>query len=168
MESAEKKNVILFLGLLFTAIHIIGLTGAMGPNFLEGKNDFAAFYMGAKLSGRGHLFDADGHYAGQQRELDYYMPAVTFIQLPFYAALLKPLAWFDYGTAWRLSLLANAACAIWFYWKFLWGIRRPSFSARLFCLPTALSPTARMYGSWPPCSVFPFFWSEGNPISWRV
>lgn len=121
MESAAKKIVILSLGLLFAAVHITGLAGAMGPNFLEGKNDFAAFYMGAKLSGSGHLYDADRHYAGQKSQLGYYMPAVTFIRLPFYAALLKPLSWFDYGTAWWLFLLANAACAIWFYSKFLWG-----------------------------------------------
>jgi hypothetical protein len=119
MEAAEKKIAVLSLGLFFAAVHITGLAGAMGPNFLDGRNDFAAFYLGAKLSGSGHLYDAHLYHAGQQREFGYSMPAVTYIRLPFYAALLKPISWLDYGAAWRLFLLANTACAVWFYWKFL-------------------------------------------------
>lgn len=135
MSATEKKILVFFLGVLFAGIHITGLAGAMGVTLREGKNDFAAFYMGAKLAGTGHLYDAARHYEGQKAELGYYMPAVTYIRLPYHAVLLKPLAWLDYRTAWKLFLLANALCAAWVYWKFLWG------DTLAFLLGAAFLPT---------------------------
>ncbi|MGC8884064.1 MAG: glycosyltransferase family 87 protein [Bryobacteraceae bacterium] len=109
------------LGVLFAAVHILGLTGAMGANFVEGRNDFAAIYLGARLAATGDLYDAAKQYVGQKAQFGYYMPAVTFIRLPFYSLLLKPLAWLDYRTAWRVFLLLNVLCAAWFFRRFLWG-----------------------------------------------
>ncbi|GIU76262.1 MAG: hypothetical protein KatS3mg004_3349 [Bryobacteraceae bacterium] len=121
MDATERKIVVLGLGGLFAAVHMLGLAGAMGANFAEGRNDFAAFYLGARLATTDGLYDAEKQYESQKAQFGYYMPAVTFIRLPFYALLLKPLASLEYRTAWRVFLLLNVLCAVWFFRRFLWG-----------------------------------------------
>lgn len=134
MGGARKNLLVLLAGLLLAGIHITGLGGSMAVNLREGKNDFAQLYMGARLAGTGRLYDPAPQFEWQRSRWGSYMPAVTFVRLPFYAVLLKPLHWLEYRTAWALFLLANFLCALWFFSKFLW----PDFPA--FLLGAAFLP----------------------------
>ncbi len=118
--TGQKRTLFLLLALASAGVLISGFIAAMGPVLRTGANDFAAFYAGATLAGSGRIYDVEPQYALQKQQFGAYMPAVTFIRLPFYAALLKPLAWLDYVSAWRVFLLLNLACAGWFFWKWLW------------------------------------------------
>jgi len=121
MRSAEKRALVLLAAIGMAVLFLTGLAGAMGPNFLEGRNDFAALYMGSRLAGTGHLYDARLEHAAQSRQFGFYMPAVTLTRLPFYAILLKPLTWLDYIPAWRVFFILNILCALWFFRTQLWG-----------------------------------------------
>jgi hypothetical protein len=121
MTAAQGKISVLLSALAMAALNVAGFTSAMGANLFEGRNDFAAFYMGARLTGTGRLYDIEPQYEAQKSQFGYYMPAVTFIRPPFYAVLLKPLAGLDYISAWRVFLFLNVLCALWFFGKQLWG-----------------------------------------------
>ena len=121
MRSAKKRVLPLVAALAIAAVYAANFYAAMGPSLLQGTNDFAAFYTGARLAGSGRVYDTGPQYEEQKKQFGSYMPAVTFIRLPFYAVLLKPLAWLDYLAAWRVFLLLNILCALWFFGKWLWG-----------------------------------------------
>lgn len=135
MSRTEKKILVLCLGVLFASIHVKGLVEAMGPEFRAGKNDFTAFYLGARLSGTGHLFDAAEQHGWQRVLFGDTRPAVTFIRLPFYAWLLRPLGWLEYGVAWKVFLGLNVLCAFWFFLRLL------TTDLAVFLLGLAFLPT---------------------------
>lgn len=108
-----------FLAVLLAGVLFSMFAAAFGEPFREGMNDFAALYQGGRLAGTGQLYDADAQRAWQRQHWGGHMPAVVFTRLPFYALLLRPLAELDYQTAWRIFLLVNIGCALWFYWSFL-------------------------------------------------
>ncbi|MCI0558875.1 MAG: DUF2029 domain-containing protein [Nitrososphaera sp.] len=105
-----------------------------------GKGDFAAFYAGAQIAGTAQmdqLYQVEPGYRLQQ-ELwgpGNYQPDVTYIRLPFYALLLKPLTLFEYNTAhWIWFTLRLAAVA---GFIFLWPGKR-SDSALLVAVTVAI------------------------------
>jgi len=121
MTSERKRVLPLLAALAIAAVYATNFSSAMGPALWQGANDFAAFYTGARLAGTGKLYDVEPQYEEQKKQFGSYMRVVTFIRLPFYALLLKPLAWLDYLAAWRVFLVLNILCAVWFLRAWLWG-----------------------------------------------
>ena len=120
MTSQKKRVLPLLAALAIAAIYAANLSASMGPSLLQGANDFAALYTGARQAGSGRLYDTGPQYEEQKKQFGSYMPAVTFTRLPFYASLLKPLSRLDYPSAWRVFLSLNILCALWFFAKWLW------------------------------------------------
>ena len=75
-----------------------------------GHNDFMAFYTGGLLAGTPHLYSSSANRAVDE-QLGYGMPAVQYLRLPYYAALLKPLTRLPFHTAYLVfqSLCIAAA-----------------------------------------------------------
>jgi len=96
---------------------LLGLWANSPGNLIAGaQNDFLAFYCGGTLSGSGRLYDAAATYELHQRLIGEKIPALLFIRLPYYAFLLKPLAWFPYLTAfwiWTAASFSALAYAVW-------------------------------------------------------
>jgi hypothetical protein len=84
----------------------------------QGKNDFVAFYTGAKLAGTPELYDAETNIAVIEDTLGVRMIRTLYIRHPFYAAALKPLAWFPYLTAYAIFTLATLGSFLWFVVRF--------------------------------------------------
>jgi glycosyl transferase family 87 len=79
--------------------------------FLEGRNDFLAFYVGGKLAGTGQLYSEPAVLDAQSRWAGFQNPHHLYVRLPFHALFLKPLTIFPYRAAYVLfQLLSVAAC----------------------------------------------------------
>jgi hypothetical protein len=88
-----------------------------------GHNDFMQLYAGGSLAGASELYSSGANRAiGEQ--LGYVMPAVQFVRLPYYAALLKPLAMLPYHTAYMVFQSGCFAAALAF--AFLMRTRSPA------------------------------------------
>lgn len=85
---------------------------------MRGENDFAQLYAGATLAGTSDLYSRSANLAVVQESLGLTMDSVVFTRPPFYAALLKPLAWLPYGPAYVLFSMASLACVIWYVVRF--------------------------------------------------
>lgn len=121
MRTAETKILLVLAALGMASLFLTGLAVVMGPDFLEGRNDFAALFMGSRQAGSSHLYEMEPQYEAQKAQFGRYMPSVVFTRLPFYALLLKSITWLGYLPAWRVFLALNLLCAFWFFRKQLWG-----------------------------------------------
>jgi hypothetical protein len=63
-----------------------------------GHNDFLSFYTGGLLAGTPDLYSSSANRALNE-QLGYWMPAVQYLRLPYYAALFKPLTMLPYHAA---------------------------------------------------------------------
>lgn len=94
-----------------------------------GHNDFMQLYAGGLLAGSSRLYSSEANRAiGEQ--LGYWMPSVQFVRLPYYAALLKPLAKLPYQAAYLVFQGICLAAAL----VFAWTSRRRSPAAAWFLL----------------------------------
>lgn len=85
-----------------------------------GENDFIAFYAGGELAGTPHLYESEAAVKIQRRELGATAHQVSYVRLPAYAWLCRPLTWMPYHTAhavWQAMQLS-------FLTVFLWTFRR--------------------------------------------
>jgi hypothetical protein len=57
MTSQKKRVLPLLAALAIAAIFAANFSASMGPTLLQGANDFAAFYTGARLAGSGRVYD---------------------------------------------------------------------------------------------------------------
>jgi hypothetical protein len=84
---------------------------------LGAKNDFVTFYAGAKLAGTPLLYSRSANVdlikklAGEDMGMMYIRP-------PFYAAILKPLAWLPFLAAYALFTCLSLASYLWFAARF--------------------------------------------------
>ena len=84
---------------------------------LGAKNDFVTFYAGAKLAGTPELYSRAANVelikklAGEDMGMMYIRP-------PFYAAILKPLAWLPFLAAYALFTCLSLASYLWFAARF--------------------------------------------------
>lgn len=81
---------------------------------LRGENDFAALYTGATLVNTPDLYSRAANLSVVKQNLGLIMESVVYTRPPFYAALLKPLAWLPYRTAYAIFSIASLAAALWF------------------------------------------------------
>jgi hypothetical protein len=91
------------------------------PYIVHGNNDFICFYAAAELAGTSGLYDVESMRRveaglGDRRHF------VVFTRLPFYAALISPLRFFSFDTAywiWQTASLAGVLIFIYF-WPASW------------------------------------------------
>lgn len=81
----------------------------------RGYNDFMQLYAGATLAGTPDLYSAEANRAIGEH-IGFWMTAVRYVRPPFYAGMLKPLAYLPYGYAYLIfqsvcfASLAAFAC----------------------------------------------------------
>lgn len=106
---------------------------------LQGGNDFRQFYIGGKLAGRGSFYNRSRIAEAQRETFGYSNQHLTPVRLPFYYALLSPLARLPY----RLALLlwtATTILAAVFFVSLYPGVRRSQFAiACCWSLPLLFS-----------------------------
>ncbi|HEX5430365.1 MAG TPA: glycosyltransferase family 87 protein [Bryobacteraceae bacterium] len=101
------------LGLVF----LLGLAYLMRQRAFTGKNDFVQLYTGAKLAGTPELYSRTANVLRINSTLGLTME-IMYIRPPFYAALLKPLAFLPYLAAYAVFSLATLLSILWFVLRF--------------------------------------------------
>jgi hypothetical protein len=76
---------------------------------LAGENDFLQLYAGAKLAGTAELYSPEAAKRVHVAAVGESYKGVYYSRPPFYAALLKPLAWLPYRTAYFIFQLISLA-----------------------------------------------------------
>ncbi len=77
-----------------------------------GRNDFAAFYAGARLAGTADLYHAPNIMRVKAEAADEYGNVRQYIRLPYFAALLWPLGRLPYLWAYRTFQAASLAALL--------------------------------------------------------
>ena len=115
----------------------------MGPGVFhsasEGRNDFRQFYIGGKLAGSANSYDQSVIVEAQREAFGYSNLHLTPVRLPFYYALLSPLAHLPYRFALRLWTTCAILAAILFISLYP-DVRRRQFAvAGCWSLPLVFS-----------------------------
>lgn len=111
----KTRWLAMIMGLLF-----LGYLGyPMRDRALHGANDFAGFYTGASLIGRGgELYAPEANIRFQNAALGMSAPGLYYIRPPFHAVFLRPLAGLPYQTAYAVFQCLSLAAFLWFAWRF--------------------------------------------------
>ncbi len=112
------KALLQWLPVALGVTFLLTLASLQGDRTLRGENDFAQLYTGAALVSTPNLYSRTANLAVVQENLGFTMEGVVYTRPPFYAAVLKPLAWFPYRTAYGLFSMASLACVLWFVARF--------------------------------------------------
>lgn len=102
------------VGICFLAL----LMWTQRDRILTGWNDFSQLYVGANLSGSGHLYDSSANIEQFKQTIGVTMEGVLYSRLPFYAFLLRPLAALPYMVAFALFAALNLGIFVWFLFAF--------------------------------------------------
>lgn len=127
--------VLVFIFSLFLAAG----TYSEGKELLAGRNDFAPFYAAMTLVGTPDIYNPDKVYGIITGELGGSNPSWRFIRMPFHAAILSPLSWFSYRTAYAIYLALQVGVVIAFV--VLWRIPSRTYAVifTLLSLPVFFS-----------------------------
>ncbi len=108
-------------------------------NLLSGANDFAPFYAAATLAGTPDIYNPDKIHGIITRALGGSSDTLRFIRMPFHAAILSPLSWFSYRTAYAIYLALQVGVVIAFV--VLWRIPSRTYAVifTLLSLPVFFS-----------------------------
>jgi hypothetical protein len=114
MRDRVAYSVVILLGLTL----MLFLLWQVNEPIRSARNDFIPLYVAAKLAGTGRLYDSQAYYAFMIQRFEALHASLRFTRLPFYAALLWPLSFLSYETAylawWLIRLAALAAfLALW-------------------------------------------------------
>ena len=114
-QTSKTWEKVVSLGLLATGF--VALVLALWPSEsrrdgFAGHNDFAAFYVGAKLAGSSDLYSSEANARVLARFVGMRSKAVRYLRLPFYALLLKPLAALPYRAAYLIFQALSLAALV--------------------------------------------------------
>lgn len=112
------KTLVRWLPLALGLAFLLGLAYLQRERALAGENDFVQLYTGAKLVGTPKLYSYADNLASIQATLGLTMESVVYTRPPFYAVLLKPLAWLPYLAAYALFSALSLASILWFVFRF--------------------------------------------------
>ncbi len=110
--------------LLAVAVVAVTVGQPYQERVLRGGNDFLQLYSGAVLVGTNGLYSIEAVKRNQVERAGIWLHSVYYSRLPFYAALLRPLAWLPYTTAYWVFQSLNLVCCGLFAYVFL--VRRHS------------------------------------------
>lgn len=115
VNRAVLANILeIFIGVAFLCV----LEVPYRHTVLLGHNDFSTFYAGAELAHTPALYD----HESMRREVRALWPdsgdSEVFLRAPFYAVLLKPLAWLPYRAALVAFLCLSMGSFLWFVIRF--------------------------------------------------
>ena len=106
---------------------------------LQGANDFRQFYIGGKLAGRWSFYDQSRIAEAQRETFGYSNQHLTPVRLPFYYALLSPLAQLPYRLAFWMWTAISMLAAV-FFVRLYPGVRRSQLAiACCWSLPLLFS-----------------------------
>ena len=109
----EKYPVLLAASLALTLIYAVIRLSVSGSALVHGWNDFAPLRAGAELVGTPGLYSFAANQRAEQAASGAIMK-ITYFRPPFYAALLRPLAWLPYPVAYWIFQLATIGSLAWF------------------------------------------------------
>jgi len=112
------KQVLYWLPVSLGLVFLLTMAYVQRERALRAQNDFVQFYVGAKLAGTPDLYSRKANLEMVNSILGFTMETVVYTRPPFYAALLKPLSFFPYLTAYALFSLATFASILWFVIRF--------------------------------------------------
>jgi len=131
-----KDRAAIWISVLAGFLILGGLFYLTRDRSLTGHNDFLSLYTGATLAGSPGLYSLEAnqkvHLAATGTALEF-----VFFRPPYYAVLLKPLAWLPYRAAYLLFQLIALGSIAWFLRAF--GRETPelivfaSLSVPLYC-----------------------------------
>ena len=106
---------------------------------LSGANDFAPVYAATTLVGTPDIYNPDKIHEIITKELGASNPSWRFTRMPFHAAILSPLSWFPYRTAYAIYFALRVGVVIAFV--VLWRIpsRKYAMIFTLLSLPVFFS-----------------------------
>ena len=129
-----------------TVLCLIGLAAncvIVGPTAFHtafvGRNDFRLFYIGGKLAGSRSLYDQNRVLEAQRNTFGESNPKLMPVRLPFYYALLSPLARLPYKIALLLWTASNILAVVLFVGLYPIGPRTHLAIASCWSLPLILS-----------------------------
>ena len=127
------------LALIFFVFLAVGAYHEGKQKLLSGANDFAPVYAAASLAGTHNIYNPDKIHAIIASELGDSNAAWRFTRMPFHAALLSPLSWFPYRTAYAIYFVLRVGVVIAFV--VLWRIPSRTYAAifTLLSLPVFFS-----------------------------
>lgn len=98
---------------------LCGLIGwLVRDRFLAGANDFAQLYAGGRLVGTPELYTKEGALRVHRESFSAHLESVYYSRPPFYALLLKPLAFLPYRVAFAVFVVLNLLALHWFLFAF--------------------------------------------------
>jgi hypothetical protein len=114
MRDRVAYGAVILLGLAV----MLALLWQVNDPVRSARNDFIPLYVAAKLAGTGHLYDSHAYYGFMIQRFAALHESLRFTRPPYYAALLWPLSFLPYETAyglwWVLRIGALAAfLALW-------------------------------------------------------
>lgn len=122
------------LGIAFLLL----ITLLQSDRVLSGKNDFVAFYTGAKLAGTPDLYNADANMRVIEQTIGVRMIHTLYLRHPFYAVLWMPVARLPYLWAYGIFTAATLGAFLWFVIRFSRECPALPFFAA-FSVPLALA-----------------------------
>jgi hypothetical protein len=104
----------ILLGLLF----LLSLAYVGRARALRGQNDFVAFYTASKLVSTPDLYSRPANLALVKETLGFNLETVVYIRPPFYAAILKPLSYLPYLSAYAVFTALTFSSILFFVIRF--------------------------------------------------
>jgi Glycosyltransferase family 87 len=115
---------------------LAALASLQWHRLVRGQNDFVQLYIGAKLVGTPDLYSRAANQALMKSILGATMESVTYVRAPFYAVLLKPLAFLPYLAAYAVFCVLGIASILWFVVRFSRECPALPFYTS-FCIPVS-------------------------------
>ena len=112
------KAILDWLPVTLGIVFLLSLAYIQRERTLRGENDFAQLYTGARLAGTPDLYSRTANLATVKATLGFTMESVVYTRPPFYAALLKPLAFLPYRVSYAVFSVATLSCVLWFVIRF--------------------------------------------------
>jgi hypothetical protein len=114
----EQRKPLHWLPVALGIVFLLSLAYLQRERAIKGQNDFASFYSAAKLVGTPDLYSRAANLATIKTTLGFTMESVVYIRPPFYAVLLKPLAFLPYSVAYTVFSLTTLLSIVWFVVRF--------------------------------------------------
>jgi hypothetical protein len=112
------KRILAWAPILVGLLFLLSLAYVGRSRALRGENDFVAFYTAAQLAGTPDLYSRPVNLAMVKSILGFNLETVVYIRPPFYAAILKPLSYLPYLSAYAIFTALTLSSILFFVIRF--------------------------------------------------